>query len=80
MYLFSVAVPVIALLFYTKKIFHLREVLISLLPLAVVISMSAYNYHVTGYFHYSTVNENIFRIWSLPCCWRKRKCRCTGKD
>src|SRR5690606_29016224 len=60
LYLFSVAVPVIALLFYTKKIFHLREVLISLLPLAVVISMSAYNYHVTGYFHYSTVNEKYF--------------------
>lgn len=60
LYLFSIAVPVIALLFYSKKMFHLREVFVSLLPLAVVISMSTYNYYETGYFHYSTVNEKYF--------------------
>lgn len=58
-YAFCLIVPVIALLFYTKGIYRLRNVWISLIPILTVATISTLNYHKTGYFHYSSVNEKF---------------------
>ena len=58
-YAFCLIVPVIALLFYTKGIYKLSNVYISLIPLLTVATISTINYSKTGYFHYSSVNEKF---------------------
>ena len=58
-YAFCLIVPIIALLFYTKGIYKLQNVWISLIPLLTVASISTINYSKTGYFHYSSVNEKF---------------------
>jgi len=59
LYMFSLVVPVLALLLYSKKIYNLSTIFYSLIPLLVVIGISTANYSRTGYFHYSSVNEKF---------------------